>query len=179
MVRRLVLFMLLSMTVGCFNGRTIVRSEPPTASVSINGAAMGVTPVELKLDCHKTGALEITVSRRGYVPQTKTVGCRRFFGMDRNVIFVLEPGEAPLEAEAAVVPEPVEAFGSLEVKSIPSGAQVYLNDMLLGTTPLSNDKVKSGTYVMEVRKEGFKTWKKDLQVISQSRSKECPILQEE
>lgn len=179
MGKKLVLFVLLTMTVGCFNGRTIVRSEPPTASVSINGAAMGVTPLELKLNCHKTGDLEITVSRAGFVPQTKTVGCRRLLGLDRNVLFVLEPGEAPPDAPEAVVPEPMETFGALEVKSIPSGAQVYLDDKLLGTTPLSTEKVKSGTYVMEVRKQGFKTWKKDLQVISQSRSKECPILEEE
>lgn len=179
MGKKLFLFLLLSATVGCFNGRTIVRSEPPTASVSINGAAMGVTPLELKLDCDETGDLEIVVSRPGFVPQTKTVGCRRLLGLDRNVAFVLEPGEAPPDAATVPVPEPMETFGVLEVKSIPSGAQVYLDDKLLGTTPLTADKVKSGSYVVEVRKEGFKTWKKDLQVISQSRSKECPILEEE
>ncbi len=52
-------------------GRLLVRSTPSGASVEVDGVARGVTPLALRdLDL---GAREITVTRRGYVPEERRI----------------------------------------------------------------------------------------------------------
>ena len=48
--------------------------------------------------------------------------------------------------------------GSLTVSSIPSGATVFLNSAMVGTTPYSVDEIASGNYVLEVKAPGYTTF---------------------
>ena len=52
-------------------GRLLVRSTPSGASVSVDGVAKGVTPLALRDLAN--GTLNVTVARRGYIPETRRV----------------------------------------------------------------------------------------------------------
>lgn len=46
-------------------------------------------------------------------------------------------------------------FGYITVNSVPVGADVYIDDMKVGTTPYSMKKIKMGRHAVEVRKDGY------------------------
>ncbi|MDD5496676.1 MAG: PEGA domain-containing protein [Candidatus Omnitrophica bacterium] len=56
--------------------------------------------------------------------------------------------------------------GILSLKSEPSGAFIYINGKLYtDLTPARVEELKPGTYFVEVKREGFYPWQKDLSVI--------------
>jgi len=55
---------------------------------------------------------------------------------------------------------------TLEVRSDPPGALVYLNDQEIGRTPLSKHFLWYGTYDVQVRKDGYATLKTKSPVIA-------------
>lgn len=178
MNRRLLWLPLILLFAAC-SGKTIIRSEPPTAFVTINGMSKGVTPLEVKLDCGGIREFEVTVFLPGYLPQTQTVPCRRIRGPYKNVFFELEPGQAPVPQMEPSLPPIKEEFGFVEIKSIPSGSEVFLNNAFIGTTPISAQRIKSGYYFLEIRKRGFKPWKKEIRIHQESKKEYFPILEEE
>lgn len=55
----------------------------------------------------------------------------------------------------------IEGTGLLAANSFPSGAQVYINGKL--TTATDDTKnLNPGNYTVEIQKDGYITWKKDL-----------------
>ena len=48
-------------------------------------------------------------------------------------------------------------FGHITINSVPSGAEVYIDNKKVGTTPYNNQKIKIGRHVVEMRKEGYAT----------------------
>src|SRR3989338_4385141 len=51
------------------------------------------------------------------------------------------------------------------VKSNPSGASIYINEKVHpDITPARIEELKPGTYTIEVRRDGFYPWQKDLVV---------------
>ncbi|HMR55527.1 MAG TPA: PEGA domain-containing protein, partial [Candidatus Doudnabacteria bacterium] len=52
--------------------------------------------------------------------------------------------------------------GILDVQSVPNGADVFLNGEDIGKTPKTTRFIPQGWHNVEVRAEGFRSWKKDL-----------------
>ena len=46
-------------------------------------------------------------------------------------------------------------FGYITINTVPSGANVYIDDIKVGTTPYNMKKIKIGRHAVEVRKEGY------------------------
>lgn len=57
----------------------------------------------------------------------------------------------------------LQGTGLLAVNSFPNGAQVYLNGKLATATD-STVNLEPGEYVVEIKKDGFSTWKKSLKI---------------
>ena len=170
--------------IACSGGKTIIRSDPPTAFVFIDGAPKGVTPLEVKLDCDKDKKFEIKITSPGYKSQSKTISCDRLLGTGKNIFFKLEPGDEGgnqeiIKPEISFISPEERSFGVINIKSIPSEAEVYLNEKLLGTTPLIGKKIQCGDYQLKVTKSGFKPWVKKVQISSGSQQEYSPILEEE
>jgi hypothetical protein len=53
--------------------------------------------------------------------------------------------------------------GTITVDSYPSQADVYINGEHIGTTPLSKS-LKIGKYIVEVKKEGYKVYSKEIEI---------------
>ncbi|MCX8012522.1 MAG: PEGA domain-containing protein [Desulfobacterota bacterium] len=183
MLKRIVSLFLLLGLIGCSGGKTIIRSDPPTAFIFINGVSKGVTPLEIKLDCDKDKEFEIKIACPGYKSQTKTIPCSRLLGLDQTIFFKLEPGgeedQEILKTESLIATSGQPGFGIISIKSIPTQAEVYLNERLIGITPILGKKIRCGDYNLKVNKSGFKPWIKEVQITPGSEQEVYSILEEQ
>ena len=120
-------------------GSLTIDSEPPGAVVYINGAKRGVT----RLDLPDLPAAEYTVTleMENYQPVRKRIELLP----DENLRISLNLVEKP-------------RHGSLTVRSRPEGADVLLNGVYKGTTPLKLAKVPVGEYDVTLKKKGYKAY---------------------
>jgi hypothetical protein len=111
-------------------GTASIESQPPGAVVTIDGKPYGTTPARLSLP---TGAhvLELTLD-----------------GNSRRVPFTIEPGAtvAHYIEFAAATPAAATTTGRLEVASDPAGAQISVDGLARGRTPLTIDAVQPGEH---------------------------------
>jgi hypothetical protein len=65
-----------------------------------------------------------------------------------------ETGSSPVPTESPAV---TTGNGSLSISSSPAGATVFLDSVMLGTTPLNLDTVPSGNHLVEIKAPGYVT----------------------
>ncbi|MGB9175632.1 MAG: PEGA domain-containing protein [Methanoregula sp.] len=65
---------------------------------------------------------------------------------------------------------PIPAYGNISVSSIPSGADVYLDNEYKGLTPLTMKNVENGNHVVLVRLSGYQDWTQRVVVLGNSPS---------
>ena len=117
-------------------GELVVQSRPPGARVSVDGTDHGVTPITLRLS---SGAhvLEVQVGKS-------------------------EPRVIPLTIQANVQTaqyielQGVQATGTLELRSDPSGARVLIDGQPRGTTPATIRDLSSGDHFVVLELGGRK-----------------------
>lgn len=59
--------------------------------------------------------------------------------------------------------------GMAVVESLPADGWIYVNDALVGMTPQRRMFLKPGTYDLEIRKEGYKTWQEKILILENTR----------
>jgi serine/threonine protein kinase len=145
------------------SGRLLVRSMPAGANVVVDGQSRGVTP--LNLGELTFGAHTIEVSHPGHDTRQRRVTLSEQRPA-RSVDFKLRPTSVPAEATPAA-----NSPGSLQVTSHPSGAQVFVDDDLIGTAPLLLTNVAAGSRRLRVELSGYKIWTTSVQVEPSARSR--------
>ena len=145
------------------SGRLRIRSIPAGASVVVDGQSHGVTPLTLRELAF--GAHTIEISHQGQEAQQKRVTLSERRPV-RSVDFDLRPTAVPAPASAAA-----NAPGSLQVTSRPSGAQVFVDDNLIGTTPLLLSDVAAGSKRVRLELSGYKIFTTSVQIESSARSR--------
>jgi serine/threonine protein kinase len=145
------------------SGRLVVHSTPAGAGVVLDGQSRGVTP--LALSDVAFGAHRIEVSHPGEATRwlQVTLTKRR---PTRSVDFDFRPTTAPANDAADI-----NATGSLQVASRPAGAQVFVDDNLIGTTPLLISNVAAGSKRLRIEMSGYKTWTTPIQIEPSARSR--------
>ena len=125
-------------------GYLAVISHPVTsANVIINGKEIGLTPLKsLEIEA---GQHELRVVANRYLPFKETIEIRGM-GSKQTKEVTLLPG-----------------WGTLEITSEPSGAEVRLNGTRVGLTPLREEPM-GGKYHVEVRKSGWKPVSRDVRI---------------
>jgi hypothetical protein len=73
----------------------------------------------------------------------------------------------PMAEVLSQIKQKPPVYGFVSVSSQPQ-AEVYLDGDFIGTSPLEKLKMTEGRHSLELRKEGFKTWTKELRVIADS-----------
>ena len=119
----------------------------------LNGRAGGKTPLTIRdLD---VGSYTIRVARDGYVAETRTLQltARR---PTASATFNLR--ETPAAKAGPSGP------GSLEVRSRPSGAKVFVNDRLVGSTPLAMPELPAGPATVRIEMDGYRVWETTVQI---------------
>jgi len=145
------------------SGRLLVRSTPAGAGVLVDGQSRGVTPLDLRELAF--GAHTIAVSHPNHVTRQRrvTLSERR---PTRSVDVELRATSAPEQATA-----PTNSTGSLQVASRPSGAQVFVDDNLIGTTPLLLSDVAAGPKSLRLELSGYNTWRRSILIEPSARSR--------
>ena len=76
------------------------------------------------------------------------------------------PQPVPTQSEPAVAPEPpagVLTIGTVEVRSTPDGAEVYVDGAFIGNAPATL-KLAAGQHTIRVTQSGFKDWSREITV---------------
>lgn len=124
-------------------GSLVLTSEPVGAQVRLNGKIQGRTPITLsQLDLDTAFQLELAVS--GFRPH--------------HANLYLSKARPDLEQHITLQALPVSQLASLEIKTIPSGAKLFLDNLDTGQTSPALLKDVSGGVEHELRVElpGFK-----------------------
>lgn len=126
-------------------GTLILNATPVEASVVINGAYRGSTP--LTLEGIEPGTYTVTFSHFGY---------RKF-----STPVKVEPGKMT-EVTATLVPE----TGSIAVNTSPAGARVLLDGVAVGIAPVTLTNIAVGNHTLSLENEGFNPVELPVQVIT-------------
>jgi hypothetical protein len=145
------------------SGRLLVRSTPAGAGVVIDGRSRGVTPLDLRKLAFGTHTIKVSHPGHDTRQRRVTLSERR---PARSVDFELRPTRVPSDATPAAT-----TSGSLLVTSSPSGAQVFVDDSLIATTPLLLSNVAAGVRHLRIELSGYKIWTTSVQVEPSARSR--------
>lgn len=117
-------------------GLLLVKSVPEGCEIAIDGAVVGMTP-RLITDLNAKDVHRMTLSKTGY----KT-----------SVFDIKFDGRRPLVRNETLIRD----AGVLHVISEPAGAQVMLNGIVRGKTPVTVDNVPRGQATLKLSLDGFK-----------------------
>ncbi len=160
-------------------GRLLVRSTPSGASVEVDGLARGVTPLALRdLDL---GAREITVTRRGYVPEERRIvltKARPSQSMEVR-LSVQAAAPPPRPSTPASLGKPAVSTGALAVESLPVGASVTVNGKPSGNTPLTINDLPPGDYRVTLSLPGYREFATTVRVVAGERARAAARLTEQ
>jgi len=140
-------------------GRLKVTSEPSAASVDVldmsdTRRTGGQTPLNVSQIKSETYKVKLEKDRY-YYPENRTV--------------IIEDGKA-IEESVEFRPK----FGTFVITSEPSDAEVIFDGASKGNTPLTLNRVLSGNYTLELRKELHLDWSDTVQ-IKDGQKREIPI----
>ncbi len=119
-------------------GSLHAESQPPGATVLVNGEAKGVTPVDVP--GLALGTYEVKLELKGFESRTQSVTLS---------------AEAPQAEVKAPLARTAPASGMVDVLSTPFGANVTIDGNRAGVTPLTDQKLRVGSHQVEVAKEGY------------------------
>ncbi|WP_319579356.1 PEGA domain-containing protein [uncultured Methanospirillum sp.] len=125
-------------------GSVAISSTPPGASVSLNTDYQGVTPV--------SGSLDLTDITPGVYTITLTAPQRETYS---STITVIAGQVTPVQVELKSPKVPSSQNGTLSVSSSPAGAQVLLDNLYIGITPLTLSSVKPAQYELILKMEQY------------------------
>lgn len=128
-------------------GTLLIHSNPTGAIVYLDGVEKGKTPLTIpKLTPWQPYQLRLKLFKH--------------YDWTANVF--VDPG---VDEKIEVNLRP-EIEGYVYVTSIPSGCAVYLDDELIGNTPLRKFAIKPGNYTLKIMSEGYPTQTKEIIVQS-------------
>ena len=123
-------------------GSLVVESEPANARIYLDGDKIGTTPDTLKYII--PGAHEIEIRMDGYEIWRESI-------------------EIEADIEKALNATLAAKSGTITIKSEPTNANVYLGGKEVGNTPVTLKPVW-GMHEVEVRMDGYETWREDVDV---------------
>lgn len=130
-------------------GWILVRTEPPGATVLLDGVRQGQTPLSLR-DV-SFGRHQVEVSRPGFVTVQREVAVGA-----SDVVLPLGIELVPADPDGTTGRVGVES-GSLAVQSRPAGARVVVDGSLAGRTPIVVE-VSIGSHEIRIEDEGYQAW---------------------
>ena len=149
-------------------GRLLVRTRPAGAHVSVDGKDYGPTPATVRNLARGTHHVKIT--HEGYVMEERRV-----------VVSSSRPSQsmtlelAPVRAAASSRPQPAATegrfVGSLAVDSRPTGAKVFMDGNLVGTTPMALPSVPVGSHAIRLEHDGYRHWSSSVRVVASEQNR--------
>lgn len=154
-----------------------ITSDPPGATVSINGQVAGVTPIQEKVkefwfngpkylwSEFLNQPIHLTVGKEGYEPQTITItsGPYRWVNLNNTsekIYYVIKQDSFHVVLRKV---DPLHGQVPVAVSSEPAGAEIRVDGSLEGSTP-SKILLQPGEHTITVTRPGFKPWQRAINV---------------
>jgi len=122
-------------------GTLHVETQPPGATVTVDGVVRGVSPVDVS--GLAIGTHEVKIDQKGFAAEVQAVEISP--DMAAATINLALSKTAPVVAAA-------------DITTSPSGASVRVDGVPVGRTPLRNHRLKLGSHRVELAAEGFEPW---------------------
>jgi serine/threonine-protein kinase len=141
-------------------GGLIVDSSPPQADVLINGQPRGVTPMTLQLS---PGRYTLAVQKTGYQSYSGTVqvGADKLERVDVTLTRATRATQAQAPAPPAAQPA---GPGWVEVRTIPPGADILVDNASTGKKTPARLELRPGTYTLTLFLRGYRPVQKQVRV---------------
>ncbi len=121
-----------------------INSVPTGAAVYLNDKYVGKTPYESS-----------NLEERSYILRLSKSGYENV-----TDLFSVDTGKS-----GQITKRLVPLTGSLEIKSEPSGSEIYLGERRIdGLTPIIIDKIQLGTNTITIKKDGYATYTEDIDI---------------
>lgn len=125
-------------------GILLVTSEPEGAEITLDGYSMGETP-RLITSLNAKDPVSLSLKKVGFLESKVEIKFDGRRPLVRNVKLVLNSGVA-------------------EINSEPAGAEVILNGIPRGKTPVKVNEIPNGRLSLVIRKEGYATVSRDIAI---------------
>jgi hypothetical protein len=157
------------------NGRLVVRSTPAGARVFVDGREQGKTP--LTVDDLARGVHRVRVVRDGYGTEERriTITASRP-AQSMTVPLTRSRVAAPTAASAAERPA-VVGTGALTVVSRPPGAKVFVDNKLVGNTPVQMPGVDAGMHDVRIELDGYRRWTSSVRIAAAEQNRVAASLE--
>ena len=145
-----------------------LSTNPPGAKITVNDQVIGNSPLD-QFVLDKEGDITLLISKQGFDLIDTLI--RTEFGKKLNLAFSLTPNVNSTVNENHTVASDSKTTdsGSLNITSIPDGAEVLFNGKSIGVTPLGKSEIPTGTHRILLRKGGFGDYKQSV-VISANKT---------
>ena len=127
-------------------GLLLVTSEPSGCDVSLDGLSLGKTP-RLVTTLDAKGTYRLLLQKPGYQPRQLEVKFN---------------GRTPLVKNETLIVD----SGTIEITSEPAGAEVMVNGIVRGKTPLTVSEVPKGQATVSLKKNGFEDAVRELSMVA-------------
>jgi len=157
------------------SGRLLVRSTPAGATVFVDGREYGQTPVAIR-DLAR-GTHRVRLVRDGYAPAERRVVITEARPSQSLVVPLAAPRPTAVRGTQSTTPAPATPAtigryaGDLVIESKPTGARVYIDSKLAGTTPLLLRHVAAGTHVVRLERDGYRRWSSAVRIVAAERNR--------
>ena len=134
-------------------GSVVVTSEPPGASVFLDGKYYGITETgrPLEITNLSSGSHQVYVSSKNYE--------------DYEAVAMVTPGGiTPITIQMNPSPMP-QACGLLMLNSEPAGADITIDGQLRGKTPATIETVCSGKHAYSLSLAGYQDYRSSFEII--------------
>ena len=158
-------------------GRLLVRSTPAGARVFVDGREEGRTPVAVRELAR--GEHRVRLVHDGYSIEERHV----MISASRPAQSLTVPLSPTSPAPAARMPIPATPgttgrfVGALSVDSRPSGAKVFVDGKLAGTTPLQLAGLDAGSHVVRIERDGYRRWSSAVRVVASEQNRVTAALE--
>lgn len=163
-------------------GRILVRSTPAGATVFVDGRDAGRTPTAVR-DLAR-GTHRVRIALDGYVAEERSVAITRARPAQAMTVSLSPRRAAPTRATQGREPTPDTPgtmgrySGSLMVESRPTAADVFVDNRLIGKTPVLIDSVPVGEHVIRLERQGYQRWSGQVRVTAAERTRVTASLEE-
>lgn len=152
-----------------FNALSTVRiNSEHTSDAPLYGTIVSWSPTSITCTLPIQGKTPTSYTVWVNSPFTSASG--QYFPEDIGLLvnsFEITQGTGPT---ATTTTTPLPAYGTIFVSSVPSAANIYLDNEYKGLTPLNLKNVENGNHVVLIRFAGYQDWRQNVEVLGNSPS---------
>ncbi len=117
------------------------------------------------------GAHRVKITHDGFVPQERRVVVSAAQPSQTTTIALVPVRPATTARAQTAAPAASRSTGALAVDSRPTGAKVFLDGKLVGTTPMALPSVRAGSHAIRLEHDGYRHWSSSVRIVASEQNR--------